>query len=277
LEGKAFTRQQVDNRDPVAVITADMKKEYFGDAPSVVGKYIEVDAIRYRVTGVVKNIPATTYMFYGDVYLPYTMSKEDFKDRGYQGHYLAILVARSAAEVGAMKQEWDQMVKKIPMENKQYDVLYSHAEPYIFSYVRSGHEEDSGFMYAITAMTIFVLLVTLLPTVNLMNINVTRIMERSSEIGVRKAFGASSRTLVYQFIVENLILTFLGGLIGVIFSWIIIQVLNHAELIDNLVLSINLSVLFYSLLACIFFGLLSGVYPAWRMSRLNVVDALKAQ
>ena len=54
----------------------------------------------------------------------------------------------------------------------------------------------------------------LLPTVNLININVSRIMERASEIGVRKAFGASSRTLVGQFIVENLILTLVGGAVG---------------------------------------------------------------
>jgi len=101
-------------------------------------------------------------------------------------------------------------------------------------------------------------------------------MERSSEIGVRKAFGASSKTLVYQFIVENLILTMLGGLIGIVLSFIVIWFLNSARLIDNLVLSVNFTVLGFALLTCLVFGLLSGVYPAWRMSRLNVVAALKA-
>jgi putative ABC transport system permease protein len=67
-------------------------------------------------------------------------------------------------------------------------------------------------------LQLFALFVMLLPTLNLVNVNITRIMERSSEIGVRKAFGASSRTLVYQFIVENLILTFLGGFIGMVLS-----------------------------------------------------------
>ena len=100
-------------------------------------------------------------------------------------------------------------------------------------------------------------------------------MERSSEIGVRKAFGASARTLVYQFLVENIILTLLGGLVGVILSFVVIQVLNNAALIANFELSLNFTVLCYGLLACLVFGLLSGVYPAWRMSRLNVVNALK--
>jgi putative ABC transport system permease protein len=101
-------------------------------------------------------------------------------------------------------------------------------------------------------------------------------MERSSEIGVRKAFGASSGTLVYQFIVENIILTLLGGFIGVILSFVAIQVLNGMNLIPNLVLSINFTVLAIGLLICFLFGLISGVYPAWRMSKLNVVTALKA-
>jgi putative ABC transport system permease protein len=102
-------------------------------------------------------------------------------------------------------------------------------------------------------------------------------MERSSEIGVRKAFGASSKTLVYQFIIENLILTFLGGMIGVVLSIVVMYFINDAQFIANLSLSLNFTVLGYAFLTCIFFGLLSGVYPAWRMSKLNIVTALKAQ
>jgi len=129
----------------------------------------------------------------------------------------------------------------------------------------------------LTIISVFVFLFMLLPTLNLVNINITRILERSSEIGVRKAFGASSRTLVYQFIVENIILTLLGGTIGLILSVIVIKIINSANLIANLELTINFTVLFIGLLICLFFGLLSGVYPAWRMSKLNVVTALRAQ
>jgi putative ABC transport system permease protein len=117
----------------------------------------------------------------------------------------------------------------------------------------------------------------LLPTLNLININISRIMERSSEIGVRKAFGASGMTLVGQFVVENIILTLLGTIIAIVLSFIILQIINNGDLIANMNLTINFNVLYYSLLACLVFGLISGVYPAWRMSRLQVVTALKAQ
>jgi putative ABC transport system permease protein len=277
-EGKAFSKQQVDNADKVAVISEDMKKEYFGDIPSVVGKYIEADNVKYRVTGVVKNVPITSYMLYSDIYLPYTVSKTDFrKGKGYLGGFTAVLLARSKADVPHMHDEYENMVQRLPMESKQFTKIYSHAEPYIMSYVNTGNENQSGVALVLTTIGIFALLVMLLPTLNLVNINITRIMERSSEIGVRKAFGASSGTLVYQFIVENIILTLLGGLIGVVLSFIAIQVINSLHLIPNLVLSINFTVLFIGLLICFFFGLLSGVFPAWRMSKLNVVTALKAQ
>jgi len=277
IEGKPFTRQQVDNADHVAVISEDTRNEYFGDVPSVIGKYIEADNVKYRVTGVVKNIPVTSYMLYSDIYLPYTVSKTDYKNKGYGGGYQAILLAASKSDVPKMHDEYEQIIKRVPMESKDFNAIYSHADTYLKAFVDTGNEKSSGELIALTAISIFVLLTMSIPTLNLVNINITRIMERSSEIGVRKAFGASSRTLVYQFIVENMILTILGGAIGLILSFIIIQVLNTAKLIKNLELSINFTVLVYSLLTCLVFGLLSGVYPAWRMSRLNVVTALKAQ
>jgi len=277
LEGKPFNKQQVANADRVAVISEDMKNEYFGDVPSVIGKYIEADNVKYKVIGVVKDIRVTSYMTYSQIYLPYTVSKTDYKNKDYQGGFMAIILAASKADVPKMKTEYDQVVSRIPVENKTFNKLYSHAESYIASYVDTGNESQSGVTLVLTILGSFVFLFMLLPTLNLVNINITRIMERSSEIGVRKAFGASSKTLVYQFIVENIILTLLGGFIGLILSIIVLQVLNNANLIANLDLSVNFMVLAVGLLICLIFGLLSGVYPAWRMSKLNVVTALKAQ
>ncbi|MGZ3753212.1 MAG: ABC transporter permease [Mucilaginibacter sp.] len=279
LEGKAFNKQQTDNAEKVAVISADMKKEYFGDVASVVGKYIEADNVKYRVIGVVKNVPITSYMVYSDIYLPYTVAKDGgYKsNKGYQGGYFGILLANSADDVDKMHNEYEQMVSRLRPEEKWATNVYSHANTYIKAYVDSGDERHSGSFIAITAISIFAFILMILPTMNLVNINITRIMERSSEIGVRKAFGASSRTLVYQFIVENIILTLLGGIIGVVLSFIALKVINSANLIENLELTINFTVLFIGLLVCLLFGLISGVYPAWRMSKLNVVTALKAQ
>jgi len=280
LEGKAFNAQQVANAEKVTVITEDMKKEYFGDIPTAVGKYLEADNVKYRVIGVIKGLPITNYMLYSDIYLPYTTAKDNgYKtNKSYQGGYFGILLANSAADAGKMHEEYEAIVQRLPVEDKKsFDHVYSHAEPFIKAYVDTGDERHSGTFIVLTAISIFAFILMLLPTLNLVNINITRIMERSSEIGVRKAFGASSKTLVYQFIVENIILTLLGGIIGIVLAFIALQVINSANLIANLNLTINFTVLFVGLLVCLVFGLLSGVYPAWRMSKLNVVTALKAQ
>lgn len=279
LEGKPFGQQEIVGASRVAVISADTKKAYFGDKASVVGQYILVDNVNYRVIGVVENVNRTLYNIYGDVYLPYTVSKADYKKAELMGPYNAILLAKTKADVPKMKAEFDKMMQKVPIPDKEFDKLYSHADSYFEGMTRRimGDGTDTGKTKAIALLSLIVFLFLLLPTLNLVNINITRIMERSSEIGVRKAFGASSKTLVYQFIVENLILTFLGGLIGIVLSIVVIYIFNDSQMIPNINLGFNFKVLGYSLLACLFFGLISGVYPAWRMSRLNVVKALKAQ
>jgi putative ABC transport system permease protein len=109
----------------------------------------------------------------------------------------------------------------------------------------------------------------------LINVNVSRIMERASEIGVRKAFGASSRVLVGQFVVENVVLTLVGGALGLVLAGLLLRVLNASGLIQYADLSLNLRVFAYGFGLALLFGLFSGVYPAWRMSRMHPVEALK--
>ena len=119
------------------------------------------------------------------------------------------------------------------------------------------------------------MLFILLPTVNLININVSRIMERRSEIGVRKAFGASSRALVGQFVLENVLLTVVGGLLGFGLSVLVLRAITESGVVPYAQFVLNLRVFVAGVLLTLAFGLVSGVYPAWRMSRLHPVDALR--
>jgi putative ABC transport system permease protein len=279
IEGKPYNKQQIDNSERVAVISEETRDKYFGKGGNVTGRYMEADNNRFRVIGVVRDVPVTMQHVYAQVYLPYTVAKKNVAaNKSLIGNFTAILLANSGDDVEKIKEEYQEMTSRIPLPDKRYNAMYTFADNYFVSVMRDtfgeGNDSGLGTFYLITS--IFVLLFLLLPTLNLVNINISRIMERSSEIGVRKAFGASSRTLVLQFIVENIILTLLGGVTGVLLSGVLLSILNNSEVIAHAELHINSTVLFCTILACLLFGAISGVYPAWRMSRLQVVNALKA-
>jgi putative ABC transport system permease protein len=131
---------------------------------------------------------------------------------------------------------------------------------------------------ALVLRTIFIVLALLfmtLPALNLVTLNLSRILERAPEIGVRKAFGAPKRTLIAQFVTENVILTLLGGALGFVFTIIALTALNHTSFIPEAQFNVNARVFGYGMLIAIFFGVLSGFYPAWKMARLNPVNALR--
>ena len=114
-----------------------------------------------------------------------------------------------------------------------------------------------------------------LPAINLVNINLSRIYERTSEIGVRKAFGASSRALVLQFVVENVVLSLIGGVIGLVGAFALLKVATLFPQAPFLTFHLSWRIFVAALALATVFGLLSGVWPAWKMSRQHPVLALR--
>lgn len=280
LEGKPFNDQNIANGEHVVVITDAMKKQYFEDeTASAIGKSIEVDNEKFKVIGVVKSAPVTRIMTFSDVFFPYNLPKSNYQTKGLQGRFTAIILAKNKSDFKAIQDEFDASVRRIPLPimnwGNRYDIIDIKAQSYIdtflYSFLRDGHDI---FLY----VGIFFILLMLmgLPAINLVNLNVSRIMERASEIGIRKAFGAPSSSLAWQFIIENIFITMIGGSFALILTLIIISIFNDSGLILHADLSINFSVFGVSLLVCLVFGLLSGVVPALRMSKMKVIDALKS-
>jgi putative ABC transport system permease protein len=283
LEGKPYGQQEVENASRVAVINQNTRRHYFG-AGEAVGQYIEVDQVKYRVIGVVEDVPILRLHSYADVWVPVTLRPQDMKRKDLAGGgYFGIIQARQAADLPKIKAEYAQMMyqKVEKPTRKDFKALHSYPDTILESFSRTflspkGHnaqDANLGLLYTILAGLAFLFM--LLPTINLVNINISRIMERSSEIGVRKAFGASSTTLIGQFIVENIFLTLLGGLIGFALSALVLGLINDSGILVYANLGLNLRVFAWGLLLCLVFGLVSGVYPAFKMSKLQAVEALK--
>lgn len=281
-EGKALLEGDVKAAARVAVINRSTARQYFGTETGVVGRTIVVNQTNYRVQGVVDDVPAIRLSSYADVWVPITTSPDDLQRVQLQGDYLAIILAKSAADVPAVQAEFEAAMKRVPLTDpKNMEYLDLHADRLIASFSRQlmsplTEYKSDGLELLFPIMAGLALLFMLLPALNLVNINVSRIMERSSEIGVRKAFGATGGTLVGQFLVENIFLTLLGGALGILLAYGVLQLISGAQLLAYAEFGMNWRIFGWALLVTLFFGVLSGVYPAFKMSRLQPVQALKA-
>ena len=228
LEGGPYSIQDVDQAQFVAVINDTTRHRFFGDAPAV-GKTIEADGQRFRVVGVVSDISVVRTIPFAEIWAPLTTAKTDTYKRELMGSFNALALARDEASLDHIHDEFNARLAHVELDNpKVYKTMVAPFETTFDSYARHLPNADrknpdrQGWRLLATLIGLG-LLFMLLPAINLMNLNVSRILERSSEIGVRKAFGASSRTLVGQFVVENVLLTLIGGLIGLILSELVLR------------------------------------------------------
>jgi putative ABC transport system permease protein len=227
----------------------------------------------------VENVSEVRQVPFADIWVPYTTAKTDNYKRELMGGFHALALARDHASMALLHDEFNSRMLRVELP-KGYTNIVAPFETNLQLVARllpTGDRKnpESQVWRLVAFLAVLAALFALIPTVNLVNINISRIMERASEIGVRKAFGAPARTLVGQFLVENVLLTAIGGLIGLVMTFFVIRALNVSGVLRYAEFGINSRVFGYGMLIALVFGLVSGVYPAWRMSRLNPVDALK--
>jgi putative ABC transport system permease protein len=191
------------------------------------------------------------------------------------------LVLAQPERFDALRREFaERLARTESIDPSTFDTFHGGLETF-FEFVSRAllsqqlQEAKPGVLRGILAAA--ALLFMLLPAINLVNLNLSRILERGSEIGVRKAFGASSRTLVGQFVVEGLVLSLLGGALALALCFLVLRAINASGLIPYVELALNLRVFLWGLLFATVFGLVSGIYPAWRMARMHPVESLRGR
>ncbi len=280
LEGKPYSDAEIRGSQHVAVITHTLKQQYFQDKDeAAIGKTIEIEGIGYRVIGVVKGSPVTRIYTAADVYFPYTAPKSGYDQKGLNGRFVAVAMSADKQSLKAMNDEFQARISQIPpdVDGRKFTSLEVPSQTFTDIFLSTVSQMGPNGKTIFYAAVAFILLMILgLPAVNLVNVNVSRIFDRASEIAVRKAFGAPVNTLLWQFLVENIFITLIGSGIALLLTFGIISWVNASDWIAHLDLTVNLNVFLISMLVTLFFGLLSGVLPAYRMSRLKVTDALKA-
>ena len=277
IEGAPFTVADDAADRPVAVITDALRDKVLGAGPAV-GRTFNIGGQVYRVAGVVSRVPITRLSTFAEVWVPVGALNADVQ-RATNGNFNGVVLARSRDNFPAMKREFATRVARYPNPDGQSDMetrsgLDTGFEALARAMLNNPAHQNAGLVLR-TIFIILALMFMTLPALNLVTLNLSRILERAPEIGVRKAFGAPKRTLIAQFVTENVILTLLGGVLGFVGTIIALAVLNHTSFIPEAQFNVNARVFAYGMLIAVFFGVFSGFYPAWKMARLNPVNALR--
>jgi len=278
VSGQPFGETEVTDGSRVAVVSESAARFLFGGREPL-GQSFETEGNRFTVIGVVRNVSRIREAAYADIWAPVTTLPTNLWKVGLMGDFRAMLLADSPKNFRAIRSEFAARLPHVVMlEPDRYKTISgtprTRLEDVAADAVGTTDDVPRTGLF-IGALIALALLFMLLPAINLVNLNISRIYERVSEIGVRKAFGASTSHLVGQFIVENVVLALAGGAIGFVLSIWVLQLINGSGLIANADFRVNPRVFLYGLGMSVCFGVLSGAYPAWRMARLDPIEALR--
>lgn len=282
IDGRAFDKTDMDAAAKVTVISTKTAQEYFGTTENIINREILLDGKNFQVIGMYKDKGKIIPFISPDLVIPYSNMTLANQDSYYHGYFTTVLQKKSEDQAQVLKDEIDNAATLVPMDHPSkpegYNELIFMSKTYNEMYAQGVYsDEDASKSLSIMKWILLGLLTffIVLPTLNLINLNVSRIMERSSEIGVRKAFGAHQGNIIFQFIIENIIQTILGGLIGLGIAIALMKFINNSGFLGTNTMVFNTKFFIYSFLLTIVFGVVSGFLPAYRMSKLNIVNALK--
>jgi len=266
--GRRWTEQEAANGRDVCVIGSDMLKNVFNDrsAESVVGEVIHVDGIPYQVIGVATPF-GKVLGFSRDnfVYITFQAGQRKFGARDSVTVHIQI---DNSSEFEMAKDEVRSIMrnrrgKTLADEDDGFSVESQDAFLSIYSNATSG-------IYAATIAVAAVSLVV--GGIVVMNIMLVSVTERTKEIGLRKAVGATRRDVLQQFLIEAVVVTCIGGGLGVIAGYGVALLLSFAMgfpvliRVQSALMGVGVSLVV---------GIVSGLYPAMRASKLDPIDAMR--
>lgn len=287
LDGRSFTEAERGGEMMSVVISASVARKLFGTTEAA-GRQMLLNREVVRVIGVVKDISVTAKDAYAQVWSMYHSNELNVTGWwSYNGNRTIAVLARTPDDFPAIRQGVEKRVKDVNagLEQRQIDIMeqpdniVAHV-----NHVWSNIGPNLPMLYLQYGIALFIIL--LVPSLNLCGLSNSRMQQRVSELGVRKAFGATDGTLIRQILNENLVLTLIGGVVGLIFSYLAVYAMRTWLFTnsDNIGtagdFSLSMDALFspavfvLAFVFCLVINLLSAGLPAWLATRRTIVDAL---
>ena len=273
LKGRFINQNDIDGKKKVAVISEDIYKQLFEKDEEAIGQYIQMNSINFTVIGVSQNGNANMGPS-SDIHIPFTTFQQIYN----QGDTIGWLMITGKPEYNIKQIEEDaklllRNLNKVHPKDKR-----------AFGSFNLGKEfaKITGFLKGMQFLTWFVGIATLIAGVFAIgNILLITVKERTKEIGVRRALGATPFEIKRQIVVEAVFLTLVAGLLGIISGgWMLIaadSAWGQGEDATLVNASVSIAVIFVALLLLVTLGTLIGLIPAFKATSIKPIEALREE
>ncbi|MFQ5855628.1 MAG: ABC transporter permease [Anaerolineae bacterium] len=272
-QGRFISQTDLDILARVAVLGKLPAEELFGGADPI-GQVIRIQQVPFRVIGVLEERGSGGFFGFTEddrIMIPITTAQSKLVGaRSVRGGDRLVSVINVSA---TSETDIDRAIEEITLTlRRRHDIEFGEDDFSIFT------QQDllGAFDQITTILTLFLAAIAaislLVGGIGIMNIMLVSVTERTREIGIRKAVGARRRDILVQFLIEAVVLSVFGGVIGILLGAGIAQIVNSFDVITTVLSpqAVTLAVGF-----SIAVGLFFGIYPAWRAAQLNPIEALR--
>ncbi len=265
-QGSFITDQNTRSLSKVAVLGPTTRNDLFGEGVDAVGQTIRIKNIEFKVIGVTKAKGGSGFGSQDDIiFVPLTSAQ-----RFLAGDIYVTTVSVQAKDAESMSIIQEEITNLLLDRHHISDPqladfsIFNQAD--IVATASSVTQTFTILLAAVAGISLIV------GGIGIMNMMLTTVTERTREIGLRKAIGAKRHDINLQFLIEAIMLTFIGGLIGVILGWSISFAITYFGILQT---KVSLSSILLAFGVSTIIGVVFGYYPAKRASRLNPIDALR--
>ncbi|MBO4460703.1 MAG: ABC transporter permease [Clostridiales bacterium] len=266
LMGRLLSPVDINNNSLVCVITEKTAKDYIGYFDCI-GETITVGDLDYTIVGVLddndNSLEAMMTWSYNTIYVPYGIIAQE-SISGYFSTCTLYFGPSEGYTIDEVKADAQALFDK---DYKDYEV-----EVYDISYIEDALGDVTSILSIVLGAIAGISL--LVGGIGIMNIMLVTVTERTREIGIRKAIGASRGVILRQFLFESVVICLIGCGIGIFMSWVLLKIGSLITASLGVEFVMDPTIVMIAVTFCFVIGILFGLYPANKAAKMNPIDAL---